>query len=92
MYEAEKRSVKSLPKMARAATCPELEGSIDKHMQETQGHVTKLERASSNEEALRRSDETSPEGKGILKKLGTQGRGGSTLFAKSRDRVVSIVR
>ncbi len=43
MYDAEKRIVKALPKMAKAATCTDLKGAIEKHLQETHGHVTKLE-------------------------------------------------
>ena len=43
MYDAEKRIVKALPKMARAATCTDLKGAIEKHLQETLGHVAKVE-------------------------------------------------
>ena len=43
MYDAEKRIVKALPKMAKAATCPDLKEAMEKHLQETQGHVKKLE-------------------------------------------------
>lgn len=43
MYDAEKRITKALPKMAKAATCPNLKGAILSHLKETQGHVTKLE-------------------------------------------------
>lgn len=43
MYDAEKRIVKALPKMAKAVTCTGLKGAIEKHLQETHGHVTKLE-------------------------------------------------
>jgi ferritin-like metal-binding protein YciE len=43
MYDAEKRIVKALPKMAKAATCPDLQGAIEKHLKETEGHVKKLE-------------------------------------------------
>lgn len=43
MYDAEKRIVKALPKMAKAATCTELKAAIEKHLEETRGHVTKLE-------------------------------------------------
>jgi ferritin-like metal-binding protein YciE len=43
MYDAEKRIVKALPKLAKAATCTELKAALEKHLQETQGHVTKLE-------------------------------------------------
>ena len=43
MYDAEKRIVKALPKMAKAATCPDLKGAIQLHLKETEGHVRKLE-------------------------------------------------
>lgn len=43
MYDAEQRIVKALPKMAKAATDNELKGAILSHLEETKGHVTKLE-------------------------------------------------
>lgn len=43
MYDAEKRIVKALPKMAKAATCTDLKDAIEAHLKETQGHVSKLE-------------------------------------------------
>ena len=43
MYDAEQRIVKALPKMAKAATCEDLKGAILSHLEETKGHVTKLE-------------------------------------------------
>ena len=43
MYDAEKRVVKALPKMAKAATCPDLKAAIQSHLKETEGHVQKLE-------------------------------------------------
>jgi ferritin-like metal-binding protein YciE len=43
MYDAERRIVKALPKMAKAATCPDLKSAIQSHLKETEGHVTKLE-------------------------------------------------
>jgi ferritin-like metal-binding protein YciE len=43
MYDAERRIVKALPKMAKAATCPKLKKVILAHLKETEGHVTKLE-------------------------------------------------
>lgn len=43
MYDAEKRIVKALPKVAKAATCEDLKGAILAHLEETKGHVTKLE-------------------------------------------------
>jgi ferritin-like metal-binding protein YciE len=43
MYDAERRIVKALPKMAKAATCPDLKKAIQAHLKETEGHVKKLE-------------------------------------------------
>jgi ferritin-like metal-binding protein YciE len=43
MYDAERRVVKALPKMAKAATCPDLRATILSHLKETEGHVKKLE-------------------------------------------------
>lgn len=43
MYDAEQRLVKALPKMAKAATCKELQQAILSHLEETKGHVAKLE-------------------------------------------------
>jgi len=43
MYDAEQRIVKALPKMAKAATCTNLQAAFEAHLTETEGHVTKLE-------------------------------------------------
>ena len=43
MYDAERRIVKALPKMAKAASCDDLKNAILAHLEETKGHVTKLE-------------------------------------------------
>src|SRR6188474_673637 len=43
IYDAERRIVKALPKMAKAATSEDLKKAIQKHLKETEGHVKKLE-------------------------------------------------
>ena len=43
IYWAEKHLVKNLPKMVKAATSSELKNAIQKHLKETEGHVTRLE-------------------------------------------------
>jgi ferritin-like metal-binding protein YciE len=43
MYDAERRIVKALPKIVKAATCPKLKAAIQAHLIETEGHVTKIE-------------------------------------------------
>ncbi len=44
IYDAEQRLVKALPKMANAATCTHLKEAILVHLEETKGHVTKVEK------------------------------------------------
>lgn len=43
IYYAERQIVKTLPKMAKAATSPELKAGFEKHLEETEGHVERLE-------------------------------------------------
>ena len=43
MYDAEHRIVKALPKLAKAATCEKLKEAFLSHLEESKGHVTKLE-------------------------------------------------
>jgi ferritin-like metal-binding protein YciE len=44
LYNAEKQLVTALPRIAKAATAPDLRDAITSHLRETQGHVTRLER------------------------------------------------
>ena len=44
LYDCEKRLTKALPKMAKAATAPELKKAFESHLQETLGHVDRLEK------------------------------------------------
>jgi ferritin-like metal-binding protein YciE len=43
IYYAEKQLIKSLPKMADKATDPQLKSGFLTHLEETKGHVTRLE-------------------------------------------------
>ena len=43
IYNAENQLVKALPKMAKAATLAELKSGFEKHLEQTKGHVTRLE-------------------------------------------------
>jgi ferritin-like metal-binding protein YciE len=45
IYYAEKQLVKALPKMAKAANAEELSTAFTNHLEETRGHVTRLEEA-----------------------------------------------
>jgi ferritin-like metal-binding protein YciE len=44
LYSAENQLVKALPKMAKAATSEELRLGFEEHLEQTKGHVTRLER------------------------------------------------
>ncbi|KFC69752.1 hypothetical protein FF80_01256 [Devosia sp. LC5] len=43
IYYAERQIVKTLPKMAKAASAPELKTGFEQHLSETEGHVERLE-------------------------------------------------
>lgn len=44
LYNAEKQLVSALPKMANAATAPELRDAFNQHLKQTQNHVTRLDK------------------------------------------------
>src|SRR5215469_3378515 len=44
IYYAEQQLMKALPKMAKKATSPELKNALEEHLQETEGHVDRLEK------------------------------------------------
>jgi ferritin-like metal-binding protein YciE len=43
LYSAETQLVKALPKMAKAATHPDLKAGFKEHLEQTRGHVQRLE-------------------------------------------------
>jgi len=43
-YDAEKQLTKALPKLAKAATSDDLRAAFEAHLEETRGHVDRLER------------------------------------------------
>ena len=43
LYSAEKQLTKALPKMAKAASNPDLAAGFEKHLEETEQHVNRLE-------------------------------------------------
>lgn len=43
IYSAETQMVKALPKMAKAATSEELRSGFEEHLEQTRGHVSRLE-------------------------------------------------
>ena len=44
-YDAEKQLIKALPKMAKTATSPQLRSAFESHLEETRGHVERIEQA-----------------------------------------------
>ena len=45
LYYCEKQLVKTLPKLAKASASPDLRQAFESHLEETEEHVTRLERA-----------------------------------------------
>jgi ferritin-like metal-binding protein YciE len=43
LYDAEKQIIKALPKMAKAATSEELKKGFNEHLEQTRGHVERLD-------------------------------------------------
>jgi ferritin-like metal-binding protein YciE len=43
LYDAEKQLTKALPKMAKAATNPDLKAAFTEHLEQTKGHVSRIE-------------------------------------------------
>jgi ferritin-like metal-binding protein YciE len=43
LFSAENQLVKALPKMAKAASSNELRAGFEKHLEQTKGHVQRLE-------------------------------------------------
>ena len=54
-YDAEKQIVKALPKLVKASSTPELQKAFEEHLEQTKGHVQRLE------QIFKRLDEESGE-------------------------------
>jgi ferritin-like metal-binding protein YciE len=66
LYDAEERLVKALPKMAEAATSTELRSAFTDHLEQTKGHVKRLEQVFS--EVGQKADRQTCEAmKGLIK-------------------------
>ena len=48
LYDAEKQLTKALPKLAKTATSPKLRDAFESHLEETKGHVERLEEVFEN--------------------------------------------
>jgi ferritin-like metal-binding protein YciE len=44
LYNAENQLLKALPKMAKKASAPELKSAFQDHLEQTKGHVDRLEK------------------------------------------------
>lgn len=44
LYHAETQITKALPKMAKAATAPNLKSAFEEHLKQTKGHIERLEK------------------------------------------------
>jgi len=67
LYSAETQITKALPKMAKASTSPELTQAFESHLQETEGHVKRLE-------SIFKHLKENPKGKTCEGMKGSQGR------------------
>ena len=50
VYSAEKQLTRALPRLARAATTPELRQAFEQHLEETQGQIERIDRLVENNE------------------------------------------
>ncbi|EOA06321.1 hypothetical protein HFRIS_003668 [Herbaspirillum frisingense GSF30] len=50
VYSAEKQLTRALPRLARAATTPELRQAFEQHLEETQGQIERIDRLMENSE------------------------------------------
>jgi ferritin-like metal-binding protein YciE len=66
LYDAENRLVDALPKMSEAATSSELKNAFDMHLEETRGHVRRLEQVF-NQLGVAAERQTCPAMKGLIK-------------------------
>jgi ferritin-like metal-binding protein YciE len=80
LYNAEKQLTKALPKLAKASTNEELRDAFESHLEETEGHVTRLERV------FELLDEK-PRGKHCAGMAGIIEEGSETLLEEMEDAV-----
>jgi ferritin-like metal-binding protein YciE len=81
LYSAENQLLKALPKMAKGATSPELKDAFEKHLEQTKGHVERLE------ELFQQLDE-SPKGKTCHGMKGLIEEGSEILKEDGQDSVI----
>jgi ferritin-like metal-binding protein YciE len=81
LYNAENQLLKALPKMAKGASSPELKDAFEKHLEQTKGHVQRLE------ELFEQRDE-SPKGKTCKAMKGLIEEGSEILKEEGEDSVL----
>jgi ferritin-like metal-binding protein YciE len=81
LYNAENQLLKALPKMAKGASSPELKDAFEKHLEQTKGHVQRLE------ELFEQRDE-SPKGKTCRAMKGLIEEGSEILKEEGEDSVL----
>jgi ferritin-like metal-binding protein YciE len=81
LFSAENQLVKALPKMAKAATSEELRTGFEKHLEQTKGHVQRLE------EIFQSLDE-SPKGKKCVGMEGLVKEGSEVMEEDFEDAVL----
>jgi ferritin-like metal-binding protein YciE len=81
LYNAENQLLKALPKMAKGASSPELKDAFEKHLEQTKGHVERLE------ELFEQRDE-SPKGKTCKAMKGLIVEGSEILKEEGEDSVL----
>ncbi len=80
LYNAESQLTKALPKMAKAATNPELRQAFEKHLTQTEEHVRRLEQ-------VFESLDQAPKGKTCAAMKGLIEEGGETIKEKAEANV-----
>jgi ferritin-like metal-binding protein YciE len=81
LYNAESQLLKALPKMAKGASSPELKHAFEQHLEQTKGHVQRLE------ELFEQRDE-SPKGKICKAMKGLIEEGSEILKEEGEDSVL----
>ena len=81
LYSAENQLLKALPKMANGASSPELKDAFEKHLEQTKGHVERLE------QLFEQLDET-PKGKTCRGMKGLIDEGSEILKEDAEDSIL----
>jgi ferritin-like metal-binding protein YciE len=81
LYSAENQLLKALPKMAKGASSPELKDAFEQHLEQTKGHVERLE------QLFQQLDE-SPKGKTCQAMKGLIEEGSEILKEEGEDSVL----